>query len=172
MKRVVLVVLLATSSYAGLKDISSFEADFTQNILDDKGTKIEYSGHITATKQKFALWQYIKPIEKSVYILSNKIIVIEPEIEQAIIKHIDENFDLFRVIQSANKIAKNKYLAKFNNKSYLIEMNGDKISSISYQDELENNIQIFFHNQKVNVKIAKERFIPVIPDEYDVIREK
>ena len=171
MKRIVLAALLVTSSYAGLKDIYSFEADFTQNIIDDKDAKIKYSGHVSATKPRFALWQYLKPVEKSVYILSNKIVMIEPEIEQVIIKRIDQNFDLFEVIKNAKEIAKNRYTAQFNNKSYTIEMNGDVIEEISYQDELENDVKILFSNQKVNKVIAPKKFIPIIPDEFDVIRE-
>jgi len=171
MKRIVLAVLLATSAYANIKNLKSFEADFSQNITDDKGVKITYNGHITASKPQFALWQYLKPIQKSVYIMSNKIVVIEPDLEQAIIKHLRGNFDFFKIIHNAKKIDKNKYLAKFKDKEYIIETENSTIKSISYKDELENNIKIIFKNQIENKKIPKERYIPHIPNEYDVVTE-
>ena len=171
MKKIILAALLITSSYADIKNINSFEADFSQNITDDKGTKITYSGHITASKPQYALWQYFKPIHKSVYILPNKIIVIEPDLEQAIMKHLNENFNLFEIIHNAKKINKNKYLAKFKNKEYIIKIKNSNIESISYKDELDNNIKIIFQNQEENKKISKEKYIPHIPDEYDIVTE-
>jgi len=171
MKKVVLATLLATCTYANFYDINSFEADFSQNIVDDKGVKITYIGHITASKPRYALWQYYKPVQKSVYILPNKIIIIEPDLEQVIIKHLNENFDLFKIIHNAKKIKKDKYLAKFKNKEYIIKVENSKIKSISYKDELDNAIKIIFKNQEENKKISKEKYIPHIPDEYDVVTE-
>ena len=171
MKRVILAALLVTSGYANIKNINSFEADFLQKIVDDKGVKITYTGHITASKPRYALWQYIKPVQKSVYILPDRIIVIEPELEQAIIKHLNKNFDLFKIIHNAKAIDKNRYLAKFQDKEYIITMEDSQIKSIAYKDELENDIKIVFKNQEENKKIPKETYIPHIPDEYDIISE-
>lgn len=171
MKRIILTALLVTSSYATLNNINSFEADFSQNIVDDKGVKITYTGHITASKPRYALWQYLKPIQKSVYISPYEIVVIEPELEQVIIKHLNENFDLFEIIQNAKKIDKNKYLASYKSKKYTINTKNGNIQSIEYKDELENNIKIVFKNQQINKVILKEKYMPNIPDEYDIIRE-
>jgi outer membrane lipoprotein carrier protein len=171
MKRVILAAFLATSAFANINNITSFEADFSQKIVDDKGVEITYKGHITASKPRYALWQYIQPIKKSVYILPNKIIVIEPDLEQAIIKHLKGNFDLFKIIHNAKKMAKNKYLAKFKDKKYILTTENSTIKSISYKDELENDIEITFENQKENKKIPQEKYIPHIPDEYDIVSE-
>ena len=171
MKRVLLATLLTTSLYASFTDIDSFEADFLQNIVDEKGVKVTYTGHVTASKPHYALWQYLKPVQKSVYILVNKIVVIEPELEQVVIKHLNENFDLFKIIHNAKKIDTNRYLAKFRNKEYIITTDNKTIQSIVYKDALENHVEIIFDHQKINKKITKEKYIPYIPDEYDVISE-
>ncbi len=172
MKRTIIAALLVTSAYANLNNINSFEADFLQNIVDDKGVKITYSGHITASKPRYALWQYFKPIKKSVYISPYEIVVVEPELEQVIIKHLNENFDLFEIIQNAKKIDENRYLASYKNKQYVINTKNGNIESIEYKDELENDIKIVFDNQKINKVILKEKFIPNIPDDYDIVREQ
>ena len=171
MRKIILTAILVASSYANINNINSFEADFLQNITDDKGTKITYNGHIKASKPRYALWQYIKPIQKSVYILPNKIVIIEPEIEQAIIKHLNGNFDFFKIIQNAKKVAKDTYLAKFENKEYTLKIESTKLKSISYKDEFENNVVINFKNQEENKKIPMEVYIPHIPEEYDIITE-
>ncbi|MEN4045187.1 LolA-like outer membrane lipoprotein chaperone [Sulfurimonas sp. NWX367] len=171
MKRIILAALLITSGYASIKNINSFEADFLQRIVDDKGVKITYTGHVTASKPRYALWQYTKPVQKSVYILQNKIVVIEPELEQVIIKHLNGDFDLFKIIHNAKEIAKGSYLANFQNKEYIIKTENSIIKSISYKDELENDIKIVFKNQEVNKKISQDKYVPDIPDEYDIVSE-
>ncbi|QOP45714.1 LolA-like outer membrane lipoprotein chaperone [Sulfurimonas paralvinellae] len=171
MKQKLLLLCLATASFANLSSINSFEADFKQNIVDDKKKSIIYYGHVKATKPQFALWTYIKPIDKQVYILQNQAIIVEPELEQAIIKKIGNNFDFFRLIKHAKKLKENEYLARYNNTTFLIRTKSNSIQSISYKDEFENSVIIDFTNQKVNKSIDKKEFTPKIPDDYDVIRD-
>jgi len=170
MKQKFLLLLLTTVSYANIQTISSFEADFQQKIVDDQNKTILYEGHIIATKPQYALWNYTKPIIKRVYILENEAIIVEPELEQAIIKKINKNFDFFKLIKSAKRITKNKYLAHYNNTTFIITIDNKTISSISYKDEFENSVTIKFSNQKENRKIDKKEFQPNIPDDYDIIR--
>ncbi len=170
MKQKFLLLFLATASFANLNNINSFEADFNQSISDDQNKTILYYGHVKASKPQYALWTYIKPIQKKVYIMDNQAIIVEPELEQAIIKKIGNNFDFFTLIKNAKKLANDKYLAKYNNTSFIIKTKNSSIESISYKDEFENRVLINFTNQIVNKKIDKKEFTPVIPDEYDVIR--
>ncbi len=171
MKKILFAALLVTSSFASINNITSFEADFLQKITDDKGVKITYEGHVMVSKPIFALWKYTKPIKKSVYIIPYKIIVIEPEIEQAIIKQIGEDFNFFEILENAKKIDKDTYLAKFKNKEYILKVKGSEIESISYKDELENSVVIKFKNQKENKAIPLEAYKPHIPQDYDLVRE-
>ena len=170
MKEKFLLLLLATASFANMQNINSFEADFKQKIVDDQNKTIVYLGHIKATKPQYALWNYTKPIQKSVYILENKAIIIEPELEQAIIKRISNNFDFFKLIRDAKKLSNGKYLARYNNTTFIIQTKNDTIVSISYKDEFENRVTIDFTHQIENKEIDKKEFTPVIPDDYDVIR--
>ena len=170
MKEKILLLFLATASFANIKNLSSFEADFKQNIVDDNNKTITYYGHVKASKPQYALWTYVKPIQKKVYILDNQAIIIEPELEQAIIKKIGNNFDFFRLLKNAKKLDKNKYLAHYNNTSFTIKTKNDSIESISYKDEFDNSVLIDFTNQIVNKKIDKKEFTPAIPDDYDIIK--
>ncbi|MBA1432377.1 MAG: outer-membrane lipoprotein carrier protein LolA [Epsilonproteobacteria bacterium] len=171
MKQKFLLLILATASFANIETIQSFEADFTQNIVDDKNKTIAYYGHVKAMKPQYALWTYTKPIDKQVYILQNKAIIIEPELEQAIIKKIGDNLDFFQLIKHAQKLDNERYLAHYNNTTFIISTKGNKIVSIAYKDEFENRVTIDFTHQIVNKKMDKREFSPNIPDEYDLIRD-
>jgi len=170
MKEKFLLLFLATASFANINNLNSFEADFKQNIVDDKNKTITYYGHVKASKPQYALWTYVKPIEKKVYILDNQAIIVEPELEQAIIKKIGNNFDFFTLIKNAKKLDNGNYLAHYNNTAFTIKTKNNSIESISYKDEFDNSVLIDFTNQVINKKIDKKEFAPVIPDEYDIIK--
>ena len=108
MKHNFLLILLSCSAFANINNINSFEADFKQNIVDDQNKTIVYNGHIQAEKPQYAVWKYISPIQKNVYITPTEVIMVEADLEQAIIKRIDSNFDFFSLLSSAKKINDNK----------------------------------------------------------------
>jgi outer membrane lipoprotein carrier protein len=171
MKYLILLTFFVTLSFASLGEIDSFEADFTQSITDDKGKKLTYTGHIIASKPQSALWNYIKPVKKDIYISEYSVTIIEPEIEQVIIRKISSNFDIFKLIKNAKEIEKNRYLTTYKNTKFSITTKNNLIKSISYIDEFDNNVEIIFKNQKQNKEINKEIFYPNIPVEYDIVRD-
>jgi len=171
MKKLLFLALITVSAQASIQNIQYFEANFTQNIVDDKNKTITYKGYVKAAKPQYALWQYKSPVNKQVYILPHKIIVVEPELEQAIIKRLGNNFDFFSLMKNATKIDKQHYIANFREKKYLLTMDKDRLISISYKDEFDNSINIEFTNEKIDKKIEKKSFIPKIPKDYDLIRE-
>lgn len=171
MKAIFFVLLLCTISFASLIDIKSFNADFKQTVTDEKGTELLYKGHVRALSPKYALWKYKTPIEKSIYVQPRRITIIEPELEQAIVRKLSIDFDFFKMIGHAKKIAKNSYIALINETKYLIKIKNSIISSISYKDEFDNSINILFTNQVQNKVISKKIFTPFIPKDYDIIDE-
>jgi len=172
MKKVLISTLFSVMCFSNeLENINSFTANFSQTIVDDKNKTLSYSGLVEASKPYFALWSYKKPIQKDVYILRTKVMIVEKELEQVIIKNLDSSFNFFSMIKNAKKISNNKYIAKFKDKLFTISTNKHTISAISYQDDFDNNITIKFKNQKINKKIDLEVFDPIIPLDYDIIRE-
>ncbi|MCW8894537.1 MAG: LolA-like outer membrane lipoprotein chaperone [Sulfurimonas sp.] len=171
MKQILLTMLLTTYMYASIDTISSFEADFAQSITDEKDKVLVYNGHVVATKPQNAKWNYLEPVKKDVYISKFKVTIVEPEIEQVILKKIESNFDFFKIIGNAKQIKKNIYVANYKNSSFTIVKNNDLIESISYIDEFENRVKILFKNQKQNHKIDSEVFTPHYPLYFDVIRD-
>ncbi len=171
MKYLLLLQILFTFCFASALNINSFKADFTQTVIDDKGKKLLYSGHMIASKPQYALWIYTKPIKKSVYITPNYVTVIEPEIEQAIIRKVSSDFDFFNMINKAKKKKDNTYIATLNESEYTVLVKNNIIESISYLDEFENEVTIIFTKQQNNLSFSEDIFKPKVPVEYDIIRD-
>ena len=171
MKLIIALQIMFTMAISSVLDMSSFEADFNQIITDDKGKELSYSGHIVASKPQYALWSYKKPVVKSVYITPYYVTVVEPEIEQAIIRKIASNFDFFNMIKKAKKEKDNLYIATLNESKYTINIENSMIKSISYLDEFENKVSIIFSNQNKNKIFSEDVFRANVPLEYDIIRD-
>lgn len=171
MKYFLLLLFSTIPLLASLDEISSFEADFVQSITDEKSKTLVYNGKIRALKPQNAKWSYTKPVKKDVYINDFEVTIVEPEIEQVIVKTLESNFDFFKIISNAKRVADNRYIANYKNSKFTIIKNGNLIESISYLDEFENKVQISFKNQKQNQPIDKAIFTPSFPLDFDIIRD-
>lgn len=171
MKHLFILLLLFTSGFASLDEINSFEADFTQSVTDENNKILSYSGSIVASKPQNVMWNYMKPIKKNVYINSRSVVIVEPEIEQVIIKEIESNFNFFNMIKNAKQIKENTFVAHYKESVFTITTKDDFIKSISYVDEFENKVTITFENQKQNESIDSTVFVPKIPNDFDIIRD-
>ncbi len=171
MKLFYLALFLTMELFASLDSMTSFDADFVQSITDEQNKTINYNGHIVASKPQNARWSYFKPIKKEVYINDFEATIVEPEIEQFLVRRIESNFDFFKIIGKAKKNAQNSYTAYYKETQFTIKMSGELIESISYKDEFENKITILFKNQKQNQPVSKTLFNPVYPLSFDIIRD-
>jgi outer membrane lipoprotein carrier protein len=172
-KKFFLLLILPLSSLFGaiLLDMTSFQADFTQQIDDKENKVVTYTGKVYAKKPQTALWQYSTPVRKDVYISKKKVMIIEPEIEQVIVRQIKDDFDFFQLLQEAKKIGKNKYQAYYKEKLFTLYFDGKNIQKLTYKDNFDNEVTITFSNQKYNIQLQDALFTPVIPKEYDLIME-
>jgi outer membrane lipoprotein carrier protein len=166
-----LFILLFTYANAANINIDSFEADFVQTITDENSKVLKYKGHIIAAKPKSAAWYYTEPLEKKIYLNKFEATIVEPEIEQVIIRKFHNELDFFQLIKKAKKISKNSFVTVNNNTKYTIEINNEMIRSVSYLDQFENKVKILFSNQKQNHKIDKDKFLPKYPMDYDIVNE-
>ena len=171
MKHFFTSILLIANLSASINNIDSFEADFTQSITDEKNKVLTYSGHLIASKPQNALWRYDRPVQKDVYINSFQVTIVEPEIEQVIIRKIESSFNLFNMLKNTKQIDENTYEASYKNLTFKIIKKDDSIESISYIDEFENSVKIVFKNQVSNKKIEEKVFTPRYPLEFDIIRD-
>jgi outer membrane lipoprotein carrier protein len=163
--------LLSLTLFASPKDLTSFNSKFVQTIVDDNNKKITYIGELWASKPQNALWIYQKPIQKSVYISGSKITVIEPQIEQVTLRSLDNEIDFLQIIQKSKKVDNDKYTATVKGQTYTLFFKNDILSSINYQDGYDNRVSIVFSNPMQNKSIETSRFKPVIPADFDIIKD-
>ncbi len=156
-----------------LAKLESFESDFKQIITNDQNSKITYKGKLYAKKEKnLALWIYTSPIDKKIYYSEGKVVIIEPELEQAIFAKLDKVPNILSLLKKAKKVSKDTYITTFNNTNYKITLKDKHIEKITYKDELQNKVTILFSHQKINEPIKNDKFAYKIPQEYDILNQK
>ncbi len=171
--KALLIALFFTTLLNALEtqQLESFSADFIQSITDEHNKTITYSGTVIAKRPDFARWHYTKPIDKELYMYYGVLTIIEPEMEQAVIKKVDESIDLFTIIENAKQRNNNYFEAHYENRKFLLTFTREHLlASIAYQDDLDNHVTIHFTNQQRNIDVNETLFRATIPKEYDIIK--
>ncbi len=174
MKKTILLSVAIYSTLFGLDidNLKSFESNFKQSIVNEQNSRIVYSGKIYATKNSNqALWEYKNPIEKKIYYKGGDIVIIEPELEQAIFAKLTKVPNILQLLENSKRVSKNQLSTTFNKIKYTIFTSENMIKKIVYTDEIHNRVTIEFSNQLINRDISKSRFVYNIPDEYDILKQ-
>ncbi len=171
MKTLLLLTLLTSLLFSRTEMIHSFSADFNQSIRDEHNKTITYLGQMQSKRPNFARWEYKTPVTKTLYVYENRITIIEPDLEQAVIQNIDKNIDIFKMMQRAKKIDATHYEADYDEQKFLLTYDTNQtLTQISYSDELDNHVTITFTNQKRNTELNTTLFKATIPEEFDIIK--
>ncbi|MBZ7941451.1 LolA-like outer membrane lipoprotein chaperone [Campylobacter molothri] len=149
-------------------DFNTYSSNFTQ-LVKSKNSTLRYSGYFIISKDK-AFWEYTTPNKKEIYIDKNRVVIIEHDLEQAIFSKLENIPNLKQIFKNAKPISENKLLAKYEKVNYTIILDQEKIQSISYKDEFENDVTITLSNQIKNPKINPKIFEFKIPKNYDIVQ--
>lgn len=168
---IVSLFLGITLSANEFENIKTFEANFTQSIVNSSKKEIKYFGKVFIKEPSKILWKYESPIVKNVFIVKNFAIIDEPELEQAIFTSLNNEINILKLLKNAKKNDLNTYQTTMNNVSYIINVENKKINSIKYVDELENKITIIFSKSSYNNEINDTLFKFIAPKDYDIIRK-
>jgi outer membrane lipoprotein carrier protein len=169
LKKLVLIFAFSFSNLFGFFDeVESFEASFSQ-IVNSDGQDILYKGELYIQKPSSVVWIYREPIKKEIYIGGKSLVVVEPDLEQVIIKSLKDTLNMLSIIEKSTQLSKDRYIATLKDKKYLLILKDGLLQRVIYEDELENGVEISFSNQKVNGNISKDIFQPKIPDYFDRI---
>lgn len=168
--RFLLLLSLSLTLFASPQDINSFSSPFEQRIVDEHSKVITYRGELWASKPQNALWSYQKPIQKSVYISGKRLVILEPQLEQATVRSLGDEIDFLEIIKKAKKIDNDHYSATVNGQTYSITFKNDLLSAIQYTDTYDNKVTIQFLKPVQNGSIPPFRFQPSIPAGYDVLK--
>ncbi len=171
MKLFTTLLFTCSALFAGVFDFDTIESDFKQTITNEENSKIIYKGTLYATSQSKALWIYKNPINKKIYFSQKRVIILEPELEQAIITTLQNTPNLTKILKSAEKVDEKSYKAVYEETSYTIHVDNQKIKSISYSDKLDNRITIELYNQTLNSTLKSTLFEATIPNDFDIITQ-
>ncbi len=164
-------ILVTTLVSARISDIKTISADFTQKVTNETNQVLLYKGTMFAKKKNNqALWIYTYPFEKEIYYKNGKIVVIEPDLEQATFAKLNKVPNILTLLKRAKKISHNRLVTRFNGTKYYITLYHNKISQIDYIDEMQNRVSIKLSAVKINKPISDRRFIYHIPKDYDILQ--
>jgi outer membrane lipoprotein carrier protein len=152
-------------------EFNTIQSSFTQTIRNETNKTIRYTGSFYATKDAKALWIYKTPIEKKIYFNHNQVVIIEPDLEQAIITTLEKNPNIASILKHAKKVKNSLFEATFDETTYQIHTQNNVIKSIDYRDKLENKVSITLTHQTKNAFLDDILFEPSIPSGYDIITQ-
>jgi outer membrane lipoprotein carrier protein len=171
MKHLLLSLTLLLSLNGYNLNIHSFVATFTQTITTPNDVVTTYKGSIALQEPYLAKWEYNYPIDKSIYIHNLDVVMVEPDLEQAIMSRMEQSINLFLILKKATKVSPTSLEATYQDRTYTIQIRNNFIQSISYTDELDNRVLIAFSNQINNKKLDSSTFKYHIPPFYDIIKQ-
>jgi len=169
-KKVFICAIFAGSLFGLSFDYDTFEANFVQTIKNKSGKKIVYSGKITAKKPNLAIWEYTKPIKKSVFVNDESVVIYEPELSQAKYLKKRASVSLESILKKAKPEGKDEYSAKDGDVTYRFSVSGNMIEKLTYKDSLENDTEIIFSNRKKNIPLNNKSFEFVPTSDIDIIK--
>lgn len=151
----------------------SFQAYFKQTITSDQKKKIIYQGRIDFSTPNHFKWRYSAPTKKEVCTDGVKLRVVDHDLEQVSIYMMDKGLDLPAILKSAKPHQKSIYIAKYQGKSYTIQVNSrQELSRIAYKDDLDNIVLIVFSRIRYGKKkIPTAKMKCNYPGTYDRIGE-
>jgi len=170
MKSLITLLFLTASLFAFGESIQSFEASFVQTITDEENKTLTYKGKIYSKRPDHVLWHYTEPINKKIYLKKNVAVIVEPELEQSIIKRLQGEIDFFGILSSAKAVDETHYRANYKEIEFILKEDRGLIQSLSYTDQLENRVLITFSKQKQNRLIEDRFFVPKVPKHFDIIQ--
>lgn len=169
------IFILALGVMVNAKPImipDNFTANFTQKISNTKKKVINYSGKVRFSNEALLKWSYLKPTKKEVCTDGHELTVVDHDLEQVSSYLIAKGFNFAKILKKAKLHSENIYVAKHENKSYTIQVDGKKrLQSIAYFDDLDNKVQIVFKKVKYGKgNLSKKSMTCSVPKGYDTIR--
>ncbi len=172
LKQLLLLLLLPVFASSEIKLPDNFTANFSQIITNTKKKVINYSGKVAFSDKKLFKWSYLEPTKKEVCTDGLELLVVDHDLEQVSAYYIAKSLDIAKILKNSKLHSKNIYVTESEGKKYTIQLDtAQKLHSIAYYDELDNKVQIVFHNMKYGKgRLSYEKMQCNYPVGYDVIR--
>lgn len=148
----------------------TFQADFEQKVSSENAA-ITYRGIIRGQSPDLLRWDYTEPVEKSIYVTDNRVIVVEPLLEQAILTELDRSIDMYAILKQSIQQPQDFNLT-IQHTIYQISPSANSLpKSIAYTDTLGNEILITTHSVNLDISLDPQLFHVTLPEHYDILRQ-
>lgn len=169
MKKISILFAFCVLAFSNELDYTSLKSDFTQTVTSGDA-KIIYKGSFSATDDNKAVWIYTEPTNKTIYFGQDKVMIVEPDLEQVIVSNLKDSPNLTKILKSAKKVSNDRYEATFDGITYKVLLQNSLPSIITYKDKLDNAVEIKLKNTQKDISIDRDDFVPKIPNNYDIVK--
>lgn len=171
---------------ARLDNTKTLQTDFVQKITDEKGHVLdEQTGELILAKPNRFYWHVKAPAEQKVISDGEKVWVYDPNLEQVVIKPMDQTLTATPIailsgstsslkqdftISRQGEIYQLDALEKEGNfKTIFLQFNHQLLTDLILVDHLDQRTTLHFSHLRLNGKIQKEKFIFIPSKEVDVV---
>ncbi len=169
MRRIFILLFAVVSLFAEGIVFETMSGKFVQTLAS-KQTKLTYTGDFYATKTA-AFWHYKTPLEKKIYFSYKEVVILDGELEQAIVTKVGDVPNLSEILRGAAPNKNGEFTASLDGTRYTITAPKGVVKKISYTDKLDNRVTIDFTGVKKDVKLSPALFKAQIPAGFDIIKQ-
>jgi len=172
MRAILLICAVVIANLYAKINITTFHSTFVQTVTNDQNRTLRYEGEVWFQKSPFTVkWIYKKPNHKEIYITDSQLFIIEPDLEQVVMRKFDKKDDFFSTLDRAVLVKGNRYKTYYQGKDIIIDLKDGKISRVTYTDKLGNKSSIEFIDPVQNAPLNQSVFEVRVERDWDVIKE-
>jgi len=165
--RIFWLLMMALSLHGAT--FETLSSRFTQTVVSPEGTTLTYTGSVHANAKDQALWVYETPVEKKIYFSKTEVLILEPDLEQAITASLKQAHNLMGFLQEEQ--TQETRIVVHEGVEYTVAFEQGLPATITYKDGLENKVTVTFSGTELNVALPIDLFIPSIPRHFDIIHQ-
>jgi outer membrane lipoprotein carrier protein len=176
-----------------LQSTRSFQADFTQNVLDGQGVMMQTTeGKIAVKRPGLLYWQVYAPLEQLLVSDGVRLWSYDPDLEQVTVQAVNANLSQMPAmllsgeveglsesyeissVQLAGKGWQFQLIPKQPDSLFSqlkLTFSGDTLVQMHILDSLGQRSSLEFHNIKINPQLDDKMFIFVPPEGVDIISQ-
>jgi outer membrane lipoprotein carrier protein len=152
-------------------DFTTLKQSFVQRVTNEQNQTLVFTGEIWLKQPNFARYDYEKPQKKIVAARGDRILILEPDLEQATRFKSEIALNIIDLWRRSYVVGDGRREAIVRNQKISIEHTDAAITKVYYADDLDNFVEIILSDPKRDEPIDDDVFAPAIPNGWDVIAQ-
>ncbi|MDR0664141.1 MAG: outer-membrane lipoprotein carrier protein LolA [Helicobacteraceae bacterium] len=152
-------------------DFTTLKQSFIQRVTNEQNQTITFSGAVWLKQPNLVRYDYVKPQKKTVTARGDRILILEPDLEQATRFTSEIALNIIDLWRQSYAVGEGKREAIIKNQKIAIEHEGANITKVYYTDDLDNFVEIMLSDPERDKPIDDGFFTPAIPNGWDIISQ-